>query len=607
VDDIPIPDTLHGVIAARIDRLPGETRHVLQLASVIGRIFTYPVLSAIHSPLDPHLLAHLVALERAQLIRERARVPERAYAFKHVLTQEAAYAGLLRRERRASHRRVAEALERLYPGRIEEQLGLLAHHWEQAGEAGRAVETLRRAGEQAAGQHANAEAVAYLSRALDLTPEDDHAARYAPLLAREGAYDMLGAREAQAQDLVALERLAEIIDDNRRRAAAALRQAHYAARTQDYPAAVDAAQRAIHAARAAGDPASQAAGHRELGRALRYRGEDEEAQVQLERAVTLAREAGVPQVEADALHELGSMSNWRDYARCERYANEQLRICREMGNKWDEGRALRDLGFLYYHRGEWSRAKAYYEGSLRVCRETGNRRDEGWALHMLGYVHLSLGDHAGANARAEEALSLHRGTGDRLGEAWTLVLLGTVCVELGDGSGAREWLAEGARVGHDVVPWFEAQAIRTLGDLSARVEGNDDQAGAHYRQALRLFQERGSRVGECQARRGLAWVALRKRDRQEALSHVEWILGYVKAHATDSWMMPGFLRFHWTCYSVLRACDDPRAEEILDIAYRLLHERAEAVDDETLRRSYLENVPYHREIVAAWEALHPAG
>jgi predicted ATPase/class 3 adenylate cyclase len=190
--DIPIPDTLHGALSARIDRLKPETKRALQLASVIGRIFTYPVLAAIHSPLrggrdscsaargfaraggegekalDTHLLAHLVTLERAQLVRERAGLPEREYIFKHHLTQEAAYSSLLKRERRVYHGQVAEALERLYPERIEEQVELLAHHWEQAGQAEKAIRYLHQAGDKAVQQSAYQEGRAHLTRALAL-------------------------------------------------------------------------------------------------------------------------------------------------------------------------------------------------------------------------------------------------------------------------------------------------------------------------------------------------------------------------------------------------------------------------------------------------------
>jgi predicted ATPase len=115
---------------------------VLRLASVIGRVFLHRVLAEIAgqgagvSELDTRLLT----LQRQQLIRERARVPELEYIFKHKLTREAAHNGLLKRERLIYHRRVAQTLEQLYPEQADEQAGLLAHHWEQAEEPEKAVD-----------------------------------------------------------------------------------------------------------------------------------------------------------------------------------------------------------------------------------------------------------------------------------------------------------------------------------------------------------------------------------------------------------------------------------------------------------------------------------
>jgi class 3 adenylate cyclase/tetratricopeptide (TPR) repeat protein len=167
VADIPISDTLHGVLMARIDRLQEETKWVLQMAAVIGRIFLYRVLAAIARE-ERELDDHLLMLQREEMIRERARLPELEYIFKHHLTQEAAYNGLLKKERRVFHRRVAEALERLFPDRMEEQVGLLAHHWEQAEEPEKAQHYLYQAGEQARRQYANEEAITYFRRALAL-------------------------------------------------------------------------------------------------------------------------------------------------------------------------------------------------------------------------------------------------------------------------------------------------------------------------------------------------------------------------------------------------------------------------------------------------------
>ncbi len=170
-DEILIPDSLHGVIVARMDRLPSASRQILRLASVIGQIFARRILEAIVAEEQrDNLDTHLLILQRAQMIHERARMPDLEYMFKHVLIQEIAYNSLLRRESRTIHRRVAEALERLYTDHIEEPVDLLAHHWERAEEqdAKRAIAYRLRAGEQARIAYANEEAIAHFHRALGL-------------------------------------------------------------------------------------------------------------------------------------------------------------------------------------------------------------------------------------------------------------------------------------------------------------------------------------------------------------------------------------------------------------------------------------------------------
>jgi ABC-type oligopeptide transport system substrate-binding subunit/class 3 adenylate cyclase len=198
--DLALPQTLQGVLAARIDRLAEETKRVLQMAAVVGRIFLYRVLAAVAAE-ERRLDARLLALQREEMIRERARIPEREYIFKHELTREVAYSGLLKRERRDFHRQVAEALERLYPERVEEQAGLLAHHWERAGEALPAIAYLQRAGDQARLLYAPAEAVDYYRRALALLEaqgELEQAARtWMKLgLTHHNAFDFEAARQA---------------------------------------------------------------------------------------------------------------------------------------------------------------------------------------------------------------------------------------------------------------------------------------------------------------------------------------------------------------------------------------------------------------------------
>jgi oligopeptide transport system substrate-binding protein len=214
VVDMPIPDTLHGVLMARIDRLHEEAKRVLQMAAVIGRLFLYRVLAAIASE-ERKLDEHLLTLQREEMIRERVRLPELEYIFKHELTREAAYNGLLKKDRRVYHRWVGEALERLFPERVDEQVGLLAHHWERAGVAERATEYLLRAGDQARLAYAHEEAIDYYGRALAFLKGEGGHERAARTLMKMGltyhtAFDFRRARQAYEEGFILWQQAGEM-------------------------------------------------------------------------------------------------------------------------------------------------------------------------------------------------------------------------------------------------------------------------------------------------------------------------------------------------------------------------------------------------------------
>ncbi len=389
-----LPTTLRGLLAARIDRLPREVRQVLQLASVVGRSFTRRVLEDISSPLrrqgeenvpgkrvtEPavrgDLDAHLVVLLRAQMVREWSRMPEVTYVFKHQLILEAAYDSLLLRKRCFLHRRIAEMLEQFYPERVEEQPGLMAHHWEQAGKAERAIPYLRQAGKRAATQFANADAVVYFSRALDLAPQES-ADRIGLLLARERVYASQLNREAQGRDLGTLDGLVEILGDNTDRAELAVRQARYCYKINDRTQAIAAAQKAVRLSQSARDEGREAMAQLEWGRLLYAQRKEKAARSHLERALSLARDAGLCQIEAEILHILGGVfHNMGNSERGTTCYEQALRICREIGDQRREGEALRQVGWALLFHLKWSESEKYLRQSLNVSREMGSRGDE---------------------------------------------------------------------------------------------------------------------------------------------------------------------------------------------------------------------------------------
>jgi class 3 adenylate cyclase/tetratricopeptide (TPR) repeat protein len=171
IREIDIPGTLQGVIAARIDRLEAEKKTTLQTASVIGRVFQERVLAQLTAEAMAEQALHdaLGELRRREFVRLRDSTTEALdweYIFKHVVTQEVAYGSLLGARRRELHRCVGEALEALFPERLEELSATLGYHYDRAEERERAIRYLTRAAERAQSTYANEEAIALYRGAL---------------------------------------------------------------------------------------------------------------------------------------------------------------------------------------------------------------------------------------------------------------------------------------------------------------------------------------------------------------------------------------------------------------------------------------------------------
>lgn len=135
VDDTAVPATVGAVLAARIDRLSERDKALLGGAAVIGTELARPVLARAVALSEDQLEPALRALIAAEFLYEQELYPEAVYSFRHPLTQEVAYRSQLGERRAAVHRRVAEAIEELYPDRLDERAALVAQHWQQAGDA----------------------------------------------------------------------------------------------------------------------------------------------------------------------------------------------------------------------------------------------------------------------------------------------------------------------------------------------------------------------------------------------------------------------------------------------------------------------------------------
>ncbi len=164
---IHAPETIQGIIAARIDRVEENLKSIMQAAAVVGREFAFRILREIME-MKEGLKSRLLQLQGLEFISERRMFPELEYIFKHAFTQEVAYDSLLLQKRKQIHKKIGNAIESLYPDRLEEYFELLAFHYGRAGCAEKALEYLELANRKAADAGAMLEAKAHFDEAMKL-------------------------------------------------------------------------------------------------------------------------------------------------------------------------------------------------------------------------------------------------------------------------------------------------------------------------------------------------------------------------------------------------------------------------------------------------------
>jgi predicted ATPase/DNA-binding SARP family transcriptional activator/DNA-binding transcriptional ArsR family regulator len=654
--ELPLPAGVAQSIERRLDRLPGALQELLGLAAVIGRGVVFDLWHLASGRDEETLLTAGDELCSRGLLLSA----EPDYVFAHDQIRRVTYERLSAPRRRLYHTRVGQALVSLAP----EEPEALAYHWTQAAVWDQALEYHQRAGDRARSVYANAAAVDHYTQALEaldqLPSPPDPARSFELHLAREEIYHRLGERTAQAKDLEVLEALAQQLDDDRRRAKVADRRSYYADAIADYPMAIAAAQTAADLAHAAGEVGLEAAAYLEWGVAHYRQGEYQKAQSRLEQALDLARTAQAIQTETAILRNLGNV-HWLmgDYARARTCCEQSLALCRSIGDRQSEARTLNVLGVVFDLQGDYVNSGICLEQALRLGREVGDRELEGLALANLGNLYLYQGDYAAASAcfeqvipmkqeindrwgeavavhnmgtalheqgdyessrtYYEQALRMFRELGDRRSESYQLAALALLCHHEDDNGGALELIQQALPTAEELGSRdVEAKALKNQGHVLLAL-GHLTKAADAYQRALDIRRELGDSKLAMEPLAGLAHVALFQEDLTQAREHVEEILSYLEDHMpapgftahpeTSTWTghpLDGTdepLRVYLTCFHVLEAGQDPRAQQVLIAAHNLLQKRAGSITDQDLQRCYLENVRINREVVAAYRDL----
>ena len=276
---IQVPATVQAVLAARMDRLPAEEKRLLQTAAVIGTEVPLPLLQAIAELPEAALHRGLAHLQAAEFLYETRLFPDLVYTFKHALTHEVAYGSLLQERRRALHARHRRGLEGLAGDQVAEQVELLAYHTLRGEVWDKALAYCRQAGEKALARSAHREAVGCFEQALSALPHLPETARHARAGHRSPA------RPAQCAPAVSAtlgrilaylreaEALAAALDDPRRLGQVSLFLSAHFRLMGAHDQAIAAAQRALALATAGGEVVLQALANHYLGGAYHAQGD----------------------------------------------------------------------------------------------------------------------------------------------------------------------------------------------------------------------------------------------------------------------------------------------------------------------------------------------
>jgi tetratricopeptide (TPR) repeat protein len=519
---IQVPATVQAVLAARIDRLPPEAKHLLQTAAVIGHAVPLVLLQAIADLTEEALHRSLAQLQGAEFLYETRLFPEPEYTFKHALTHEVAYGSLLQERRRVLHARIVEALEAFAPERVAEmvsgrspdQVERLAHHALRGEVWGKAVTYCQQAGASAYDRAAFRGAVAYYEQALQaLAHLHDHGDTRALAielgLGLGGSLNALGEYGRHLALLDEAEALARALDDRARLGRVLARMAHVRRITGDSDGAIAAGQQALELAAALGDSALQMQAFHTLGQAYYAISGFGRAAELLRRNVEAAdRESGMPSTSvrsesrawlALTLGALGAFAEGR------RHGEEALRLATLEGRGTTPIIAHGCLGRLYLAQGDLEHAIRVCDQGLTLCRTSGHQVWLRLITADMGYAYALQGRLAEGRARLEEAISEMVHTGGRPGYAYQVAWLSEVCRLAGRGEEAWQHAHQALDLARQYKARAdEALALHQLGVVHAYAAPPDvAPAEAHYQQALALAEELGLRPLVAHCHRGL--------------------------------------------------------------------------------------------------------
>lgn len=560
---VRVPSTLAGVLQARLDALPPQELATLQHASVIGHVFWDEALQRM-APVASEVLEGLMRRDLARGRDTSAFDGTHEYVFKHHLLHKVTYDSVLKRDKREQHRLTAEWLVARSGERASEYHGVIADHFEKAGDTANAILYLRKAASDAAGAYAVEVALGYFDRALALMPESPE--RFDVLLKRLVTVFNRRVGEAHERNLVEMEALAEVLNDDSRRALAASFRVTYLACLGDLPATSAAAVKALAYAKSSGNTAAAMRAHNQWGHALSSAGEVAAAQEQIEQGLALARSFGNWSGEASALNLLSRIAN---------------------------------------SLGRYGEARRYLVAARELAQRNGDQGWANWLLCSLAENDLSIGHCEGATEQLLAVLKAFQAIGWPEAEAQVTVHLARSAYLRAKFTEAAKWLDQALETdpGNEELD-FQALHQFLRGDVHAAM-GNAQQAVSCYEQSAAACRQLNRPLAALEMQARLARLLMSAGDSVQAKAHIDAVVGQFDAGWRAEENVMDDLRVSLNCHEVLAALGDKRAGEFLAMANERMLARADLLEPSD-REVYLSNVPTNRAIGEAWKSMQQA-
>ena len=428
---LELPTSLHSLVLSRIDQLTESQKITLKVASVIGRLFRAAMLWGTYPQLgdSEQIVADLNILIRQDLMSLETPEPELVYFFKHILTQEVAYESLPFATRAMLHDQIGQYIERTYSRDLDQNIDLLAYHYDHSQNTAKKREYLLKAGESAQKKYANPAAISYYQRVLPLLSGEEQI----PTLLSLGKVLELVGQWAEASEVYgqALE-LSTRLNDRRSWAWSRTAQGELLMKQGLYAEAGDHLLQAQDAFESLGDRAGVGQSLHLSGTLAAQQGDYDSARLLYEQSLAIRRELDDKPRIASLTSNLAILSSFAgDYPAARTLHEEALVLRRELGDKWAIANSLNNLGVVLEALDSIGEARARLDEALAILREVGDPWAIANALNNLGNVARTQGDYAAARLLYIESIQVYQDYGDKRALAYLLEDVGGLAARQG--------------------------------------------------------------------------------------------------------------------------------------------------------------------------------